>query len=210
MSLAQIIIFLVPLFIIIYKQGGGIILTALAFMIAFVPQYNYGEFPRYVVCVALGILCADSDFFATLKNMPGFLKWIPVYIVKAIKLVIYIFLMYEMERLREGELKTVLLPLFDAIIPVIIIGFLIEFVNPLPGVRNILKILGKYSMNIFLIHNFIRVVWYYDFTYSFKYATVIVLVLLGISLLISVCVEWVKKLLHFNQILDWIIRRIIG
>ncbi len=210
MTLAQIIIFLVPLFIIIYKRGGGIMAIALALMMVFIPQYKYGEFPRYVICITLGILCADSDFFATLKNMLGSSRGIPVYIVKAIKLVIYIFLMYEMERLREGELKTVLLPLFDAIIPVIIIGFLIEFVNPLPGVRNILKILGKYSMNIFLIHNFIRVVWYYDFTYSFKYATVIVLVLLGISLLISVCIEWVKKLLHFNQILDWILRCLIG
>ena len=64
-------------------------------------------------------------------------------------------------------------------------------------------------MNIFLIHNFIRVVWYYEFTYSFKYAGVIVLVLLGISLVVSVCLERIKKLVHFNQAVDWIIKSIV-
>lgn len=114
-----------------------------------------------------------------------------------------------MERLREGDLKTVLLPVLDAVIPIIIIGFSIEFVNPLPLIGNILNVLGRHSMNIFLIHNFIRVVWYYDFTYSFQYAGLIVSVLMGISLLVSVCIEWIKKFVHFNQAVDWVIKRIL-
>lgn len=209
MSLAQIIIFIVPLFIILYKQGGGIALAAVAFMAAFVFQYTYEEFPWYVICIAFGILCADRDFFATLRNLPDSFVRIPAYVAKVIRFLVYILLLYEIERLREGELKMVLLPVFDAVIPIIIIGFFIEYINPLPVIGNILKILGKYSMNIFLIHNFIRVIWYYDFTYSFKYAGIIVLVLLGISLVVSICLEWMKKLVHFNQAVDWVIKSLV-
>lgn len=208
MSLAQIIIFFVPLFIGCYKLGGSIMLVAVALMAAFVPKYTYGEFPQYVICIAFGILCADKDFFATLKNLPDSSGRIPAYATKAIRFLVYILLLYEMERLREGELGTVLLPVFDAVIPVISIGFLIEFINPIPVIGGVLEILGKYSMDIFLIHNFIRVIWYYDFTYSFKYAGVIILVLIGISLLVSMCLEWIKKLMHYNQAVEWIIKHL--
>ena len=210
MSFAQIVIFLVPFYIAIYKRWGGIILVTSAFLMTFLPQYKYVEFPRYLICIALGVLCADKDFFSMLKNISCSLRGIQLCVVRIIKFIIFILLIYEMKRLREGELKEVLLPIFDAVIPIIIIGFFIEFVNPLPVVANILEVIGKHSMNIFLIHNFIRVVWYYDFTYSFSYAGVIVLVLLGISLLISVCLEWIKKIIHFNQIVDCVIRHIVG
>ena len=209
MSFAQMIIFSMPLFIAVYKQGEGIVLAAVAFMASYVPTYTYGAYQRYIICIAFGIWCADKNFFATLGNQPFFCSRMPPHTAKTIRFVIYFLLLYEMERLREGDLKTVLLPVLDAVIPIIIIGFSIEFVNPLPLIGNILNVLGRHSMNIFLIHNFIRVVWYYDFTYSFRYAGIIVLVLMGISLLVSVCIEWIKKAVHFNQAVDWVIKRIL-
>lgn len=183
-------------------------LTAAAAFMAYVPRCRYEYFPWYIICIAFGIICADKDGFAFFKCFPKCLTCMPLYVSKTIRFFIYMLLMYEMERLREGELKSVLLPVFDAVIPIIIIGFAIEFINPLPVVGRMLKLFGKHSMNIFLIHNFIRVIWYYDFTYSFKYAGMIVFVLLGISLIASVCLEWVKKLVHFNEAVTWLIQRV--
>ena len=210
MGFAQIIIFIVPLLIAVYRVGGCIVLTAAAVLMAFVPQYRYEYFPRYVICIAFGIICADKDGFAFLKSLPGSLVSMSVYISKSFRFLTYMLLLYEMERLREGELKSVLLPVFDAVIPVVIIGFAIEFINPLPFVGSVLKVLGKYSMNIFLIHNFIRVIWYYDFTYSFRYAGLIVLVLLVTSLFAAMCLEWIKKLVHFDQGVDWVMRHALA
>lgn len=210
MGFAQMIIFGMPLFIAVYKRGGGILLAAVAFMAAYVPAYTYGEFQRYIICIASGIWCADKDFFAMLRNQPVFCSRIPPRAAKTARFAIYFLLLYEMERLREGDLKTVLLPVLDAVIPIVVIGFLIEFVNPIPLIGNVLNVLGRHSMNIFLVHNFIRIVWYYDFTYSFQYAGMIVSVLMGISLLVSVCIEWIKKLVHFNQAVDWVIKRILS
>ena len=66
--------------------------------------------------------------------------------------------------------------------------------------------LGVYSAGIFLIHNFIRTNWLNDFTYSFGYPALIVLVLLADSLVASILIEKLKKVLHFDRFLN----RIIG
>ena len=83
-----------------------------------------------------------------------------------------------------------------------------EFIVVIPGLRQILIFLGIYSANIFIIHNYIRKVWFYDFTYSFKYPLLIVTVLLLISLTLSICIEQIKKLIHFKTFTNLLIEKI--
>jgi membrane-bound acyltransferase YfiQ involved in biofilm formation len=75
------------------------------------------------------------------------------------------------------------------------------WIDKVPGVNTVLAFIGKHSMNIFLAHNFVRIVWYYDFTYSFKSWWLITLVLLAISIVLSICIEALKKLLRYDKLL---------
>ncbi len=70
----------------------------------------------------------------------------------------------------------------------------------LPGLMHILSLLGTYSMNMFLIHSFIRSRWLKDFTYSFPHWSMIWGVLLLDSLLLAMLLELVKKLVHYQHI----------
>ena len=66
--------------------------------------------------------------------------------------------------------------------------------------------LGKHSMNIFLIHSFYRDVFFHEFTYSFYYAWLDYIVLMAISLVTSIVLEWFKKLIRYEKFIDWVKR----
>ena len=69
-----------------------------------------------------------------------------------------------------------------------------------------LGFLGKHSMNIFLIHSFYRDVFFHEFTYSFYYAWLDYIVLMVISLVTSIVLEWFKKLIRYEKFIDWVKR----
>ena len=69
-----------------------------------------------------------------------------------------------------------------------------------------LGFLGKHSMNIFLIHSFYRDVVFHEFTYSFYYAWLDYIVLMAISLVTSIVLEWFKKLIRYEKFIDWVKR----
>lgn len=54
-------------------------------------------------------------------------------------------------------------------------------------------------MNIFLIHTFIFYYWFSDFIYAFRYDVCIVAALLATSLIASCVIEWLKRLLKYNN-----------
>ena len=94
------------------------------------------------------------------------------------------------------------------IFPILVIAFCIEFITVIPGIRQILLFLGKHSMNIFLIHTFIRHYFWSDFIYSFGHFVLNILVLLGISLAVSMVLEWLKKVTGYNRLIQKICARI--
>lgn len=69
-----------------------------------------------------------------------------------------------------------------------------------------LGFLGKHSMNIFLIHSFYRDVFFHEFTYSFYYAWLDYIVLMAISLVTLIVLEWFKKLIRYEKFIDWVKR----
>ena len=48
-------------------------------------------------------------------------------------------------------LGTTILSVFEGLMTITLIGFMFEFINPIPVVGRVLKFLGVYSMNIFLL-----------------------------------------------------------
>lgn len=71
-----------------------------------------------------------------------------------------------------------------------------------------LEFLGKHSMNMYLTHTFILGYFFSNFIYGFKYPILIFGILLGCSLLFSICLEFIKNKVGFyklqNNIVDWI------
>lgn len=56
-----------------------------------------------------------------------------------------------------------------------------------------LAFIGRHSMNIFLFHTFIFCFWFRDFIYASRNPIIIFSLLLGICLIISIVLEYIKK-----------------
>ena len=95
---------------------------------------------------------------------------------------------------------TPLLAVWDGIIPLLVCYLMMAYFNRIPLLSDALRFIGVHSMNVFLVHNFIRIMWYYDFTYSFTHWLAITAVLLAISLAISVVLEAAKRLIRFDSL----------
>jgi hypothetical protein len=83
-----------------------------------------------------------------------------------------------------------------------------EYVSKIPGVRTVLKFLGRYATNMFLTHTFIYYYFYTDFIYSFHYAPLILLVLIVLSLLVSIAIELIKKWTGYDRICSKILNAV--
>lgn len=204
-SLAIILVLLVPVFYILLKKIGTIPFLGLIAVITFtvsIPNYNI---QHYILCIATGVACAYNNTITQIVkfqfNRFGKANFL-------IKFIVECLLLFLLLVLRQGPLMDPLYPLWDSLFPVIITAFCCEFIFVIPGLRQILMFLGIYSANIFLVHNYIRNIWFYDFTYSFKYPLLIITVLLLISLILSIVIEQLKKLVHYNQLIDLLIHAI--
>lgn len=86
--------------------------------------------------------------------------------------------------------------------PVLIILLAEEYILRIRYLRSLFIFLGKHSMNIFMVHTFIRYYYFKDFIYSFKNHALIVLVLLGISLLLLIIINTVKRVIGYNHMTE--------
>ena len=96
------------------------------------------------------------------------------------------------------------------LIPLVFILFFTEFVIPLPIVKECLVFLGFHSLNIYLLHNFLRQIYLTYFVYAWKHFLIIVFALLLMSVMLSYVVEGVKKLIHARKIMLGICSKIEG
>lgn len=197
-SLAWMIIFVIPLLLVIYKKIGGAALLALCVIISSLfpvtTDYSFAHFPQYIVVIGAGIIAADTGLFEKMAEMR--------IVCKPVKFVVYALAFLMLLYVRFSRVSQPVTAMADAALVVVNCAMFCEFVNRWPVIRNILDFIGKYATDMFLIHNFIRVVWYYDFTYSFKYWWLIVLVLLAITLGVSILVEAIKKVTRYNKLTE--------
>ena len=94
------------------------------------------------------------------------------------------------------------------LIPLLVIVFCIEYILVIPGIKQVLVFLGKHSMNVFLVHTFIRLIYLGEFTYSWKHFVLITLVLLVVSLALSFVLEGIKKITKYDQLMEIICKKI--
>ena len=184
MSLAIVIIALIPLIIKMYNKYGFIVSSVVIFFVTHTFAIDNFNMTRWIFTVLLGIVVADKNILVRLKNLKLFgIK--NTNINKCIKFVINTAILVLLVYLRQ-KMDDTLFEFKDGFIPFFVIYYCYEFITPLKYVSNVFAYLGKHSMNIFLLHTFIRSTYFKSFTYSFKYPLIIVLVLLILSLGVSI------------------------
>lgn len=199
MSIAIILILIFPLLKLLYEKIG-IYAVFLVTLIPYIFQIQYTNICRYFLAMILGVVFAETN---------GIVKIFQYQITnnrifsKIIKFVVEILLIYCLFKGRNSKYSWTLIQFWDSLLPVVVILFAYEFIVMIPVLRQILEFLGRYSMTIFLTHNFFRVFWCPDFIYGFSSAWLIALVLLIISLLFAVLIEGFKRLIQYNRFVGW-------
>lgn len=75
-----------------------------------------------------------------------------------------------------------------------------DLISSIPFISHLLKFLGKHSTNIFLTHTFIYYYFYTEYIYSLKYDWLILIVMLSLCSIVSMVMEFAKKLCGYNKL----------
>lgn len=208
MSLAIVLVVLFPLFVKLYREYRWAFLFAVMLLPRFLNlRVVNTNLLHYTLAMALGMYCAESDLFSRWKNFEETrLRKIP-------KILLFLFLFHllllaALVVFRQSDAGQGLLEVFDGIIPVYIAYFGRLYLFRLRGLSPVLRFLGKHSMNMFLTHTLIRTTFFQDFSYSFGNAWLNVLVLLVITVLLSMVIEALKKLVHFSDFVHFLTAKI--
>lgn len=193
MSLAVFNVFIIPLMILAYKKVGRVTIV----IAAIVGIFDFSGMISYLFCIVIGIWCAEEKIFERCYKI-RFCKI--QYLNRLVKLIINIWIFVV---LIELNIRTVLEYSYytDAIGAVIIGIFCMELSEISQVSVKIMGFIGKHSMNIFLIHTILFEYYFTEFIYGPKNWFLILLLLLGMSLLCSVVIEWLKKVLHYPQVI---------
>lgn len=215
MSLALFIVIIVPFAARINKKYGFLTLSLLC---VFIPRvlisnnsFSVGRennLLRWVFAVVLGVMFAQKDFLVNMKSVQitgneavgKAIKFIISTLVVMLSCIVYVSL--------SGNASNLTYEIRDGVIPVFIIYYLYEFIIDIPVLRTVLMFIGKHSMNIFLFSSFIRGILFSDFTYSFEHWLLIDIVLLLTSIISSIIIEFIKKVIGYNKLLDVVLKKI--
>lgn len=199
LSFAFIIIFLFPFFYSLYERFGALyVIGALVLPVAMGWNTTYLGICSFTL--ALGIYIQDKSVFERLRGLGG---------GSAVSVLF---------KLIVGILYFVLLCRLPYVVPASNFNFAagtfwvclfsFEFLSRIPGIRQALGLLGKHSMNIFLIHTFIYYYYFKDFTYSFGYWLIIAAVLMGISLAVSILIEAAKRAAGYPHVIAKVMEKL--
>lgn len=162
-----------------------------------------GNYNMYIFSIELGILMAQNDSFSTVKT--GFDKLSrPVKILSGAGLVIFSMLF---PFAREFNLRTYHLgiqPLLFTAGAMCAIFFSFLCIKSRP-VEKALAFLGRYSAGMFFLHSYLLEELDFFFV-KLHYLIIQFAVLVAMSLLMSMAVEGLKKLLHYNSLIDRLCR----
>ena len=158
---------------------------------------------RYLLAYTLGMYFAQHDLLARIKE-----KFMEQNVVgKLLSLIVSLIGLAVIIKCRQNAwIGWKYLDFWDGFAAMYVI--VLSYIYILNGkwIVKGLGFLGKHSMNIFLIHSFYRDVFFHKFTYSFYYAWLDYIVLMAISLVTSIVLEWFKKLIRYAKFIDWVKR----
>lgn len=206
MSLAVTLVLLLPWLIKLCRRYGFFLLLPGLLLVRWL-NVEFVLF-RYLLIILLGILLAENG---TVERLKAWYQKLALPLKGLTLLCCLLFAgLVSVLWLRAGDN---LLDIYEALLclPVCLLALLT--IARIPGLNSAAEFIGRHSMNIFFFHAFLYQNWFYDFTYSLRYPVLIFLFLFLSSLLFSILVEGLKKLLHFDRLVarlsDWACRLLL-
>lgn len=195
MSLAVTFIFILPLLIKLCRRYG---FFALLPEILLVRWLNVEwVICRYLLPAMVAVLMAEFDGVEKLKSAYDKSR-LPVKIAALAGAVVVLGL-GSVLWLRAGD---GLLDLYETVLVLPVCFLTLMTLARIPGLNRAAELIGRHSMNMYFFHVFVYQNWFHAFTYSLRYPVLIFLFLFLASLLFSVLVEGLKKLLHFDRLVS--------
>ena len=201
MSLAVLFILSVPIFAKLFKKFGytPVLLAVIAIPRIIGWDYDSNTYISFLTPLLFGMIFAEKNLMVRIAN---FKLHKNEYVNKIVKFVIETIIIIGLFILYSEVQDKLFWEISFGIIPVCLICYLYEFYLDLPIFKQIFSLLGKYSMDIFLIHTFLRSYYLKDFIYSQGNFIKIALVLLLLTLAISIILELFKKLIRYDNIIN--------
>jgi hypothetical protein len=198
MAVAIFLIFLIPIIIGMYKDNGMLLVIAAVFINYFVDVDN--SFLKIFFCVIFGICCAEEEIIEKITAF-HLIKYSKLNAI--IKVIGYLFFIVALFFIRG---KTSYAYYIDALLTLVFCCFCMELNILLPIISKPISFLGKYSMNMFFIHTLIYYYYFTEFIYGFNNWILITMALIITSLLGSVIIEKVKRIIQYPKLTDRIYR----
>lgn len=207
LSLEILLIFFMPFLVRFYKRYGWLMAFIFLLIGSFMLE-KHVHLTKYLFVAPLAVCFADQNVLERLKAFHIVKNTVLNKILKFILSTGLLYILCKMFNMQWGtdHFEFAL----NGVIPVLIVYWCYEFVIGILGIRQVLQFIGKHSANVFYIHTFIRAVWLKDLTYSFGHAAVILLFVLGVSLVISILLGFVQKIIRFDKFSAWIMNKILG
>ncbi len=206
MEVAIEVILLIPLATVLFAKMGCVPTLLITLLVSkilgvnleFLPSNGNNSFVAFFLIIMLGISCAKFNLIN---------KIIQLFSSKSIfyrflLCIINTALLFVMFKLYITLPANIFYDINYGLTSFILIIWLKLYIINIPLLKQALLVIGENSMNIFLIHIFIRSIYAANLTFSFKYWELILLFLLVSSLLISILLDFLKKLLHYNEVID--------
>lgn len=208
MSAAVIYVLFLPFFADLLERYGVLFCIALC---AAVPRIFGIEYQGGNSVLTFWSVFMTGALFYRYELFDKFREWNPInqntlnHIFKFLLLIILIIL-------GKKSFLQIQLPLYweycFALVAIPVILFCSEYLFKIKPVQKILVLLGKHSMNIWLIHTFVRDRdRIRDVIYSMKEAILIFLVILLISFLSSFVLEFLKKITGYNRLINCAVKK---
>lgn len=202
-SLAVLTIVLLPVLWSIYAKYGYLILIGLFLLVPPILVDTDARIFRHLLSIPLAICCADRNWLERYRAW----SWFPnKKLGKIVKLIVTFIVMLIVAYIRKSDWGL----RYGMDYPTVtIIGFLTillaySVLDKILPLQVALIYLGKHSGDMFYIHTFFRDIWCGKWLYSFKYAILIEIVLVIVTLITSHFLDLIRKMAKYDKFVCWL------
>ena len=200
MSAALAFIILLPFLEAVIGRFGSIFCIACVFLFPRMTGMGFsgGSKPySFLMIFVTGMVCCKHNFFQK------FHEWSQTKLQKLMKFFCVAVLMCVVFFLYHKINIKIFWEFRYAVVPFVVIIFCVEYLFKIVPVSAFLQYLGKHSMNIWLVHTFVRD-WGDEAVFALHKFWMIPIVVLIISLGISYCLDLLRKITGYNRLIQFI------
>ena len=194
-SVALYVILLTPVIFYLYQKYKAVVVFALLAIAYIVDIYSLA----YVAVIGIGVWCAKENLLTRLKAK--LCARIGTRICGYLGIIVLNLVGYELyvvtSEFHAMPLSTIACVLFCYVI-----------LADIPGISHMLVFLGRHSANIYYVHAFLYLYWFTYTIYSLTNKVLIYVVVLAGSLLVSIALELIKKLIRYKKLEQHLITKI--